>query len=473
MPLKNIHLKLAELKSKVNEYNLTPEIRALFDTLIILIEILLQRQSKNSKNSSIPPSQDPNRIKNKSSAKGKKSGGQIGHKGLTLEKDPNPTEIIAIKLDRRSLPKGQKYINSEPETRQVKDFEVKVTIVEYQAEVVINEMGKRFVAEFPANVNKAVQYGSNIKSNAVYMSHYQMCSLDRIEDNFLDQLNIKLSEGSIHNFSLEFYKKLMPWNTFVKENLISQNLLHADETGINVNSDNYWLHVLCNAKFTLFFAHSKRGKEAMDEMGVLPYFKGYLCHDHWKPYFSYLCTHVLCNAHHLRELVYIEEVEKQIWAKKMREFLILLNEEVKAKGGSLSVPRQKEQIKNYFKILKDGEKECPIAKAVKGKRGRTKQSKSRNLLDRFKEFEKEILNFMRNKTIPFTNNQGENDLRMTKVKLKVAGCFRSFLGAQIFASIRGFINTCKKNNINTTDAIKAVFDNKLDEIINKIQNYTE
>ena len=265
----------------------------------------------------------------------------------------------------------------------------------------------------------------------------------------------------------------MPWNTFVRKNLIGQNLLHADETGINVNRDNYWLHVLCNAKFTLFFAHSKRGKEAMDEMGVLPYFKGYLCHDHWKPYFSYLCTHVLCNAHHLRELVYIEEIEKQIWAKKMREFLIQLNEEVKEKGGSLSVSKQKKQIKKYFKILKDGEEECPIAETVKGKRGRTKQSKSRNLLERFKEFEKEILNFMSNKTIPFTNNQGENDLRMTKVKLKVAGCFRSFLGAQIFASIRGFINTCKKNNINVTDAIKAVFDGKLNDIIVKVQNHAE
>jgi len=181
-----------------------------------------------------------------------------------------------------------------------------------------------------------------------------------------------------------------------------------------------------------------------------------------------LFDHILCNAHHLRELTYIEEEENQKWAMIMKKFLLDLNKEVYKKGGKIGNKRQAEVIKRYREILEKGEKECPINMIKSGKRGKTKQSKSRNLLDRFKEYEKEILSFMKNPLIPFTNNQGENDLRMTKVKLKVAGCFRSTLGAQIFARIRGFINTCKKNNINISWALKEVFDGNLDDIIKKV-----
>jgi transposase len=470
MSINEIQIKLLELKTKITSYKLSPEVRALFATLVLLIEILLQKQGKNSRNSSIPPSQDPNRPKNKKLKNKRKSGGQKGHKGFTLEKEPHPDEIIPLKLDRRTLPKGHQYKSGEPETRQVKDFEVTVVVTEYQAEVLLDENGTRYVAEFPSHVTKAIQYGSGVKTNAVYMSYYQMSSLERIEDHFSDQLKINLSEGSLYNFGLELYGKLEPWDNLLKVKMRTEALLHADETGVNVNGNRLWLHALCNPKYTLFSVHAKRGKEAMDEMGILPHFKGYLCHDHWKPYFCYFCHHILCNAHYLRELTYLEEMEGQIWAKKMREFLLELNDEVKAKGGRLSVSRQEKEIIKYQKILKDGEKECPLSEAVKGKRGKVKQSKARNLLERFQNFEKEILGFMMNKLLPFTNNQGENDLRMTKVKLKVAGCFRSLIGAHIFARIRGFINTCKKNDINVTEALRATFDGNLEAIIKMMPN---
>jgi len=331
-----------------------------------------------------------------------------------------------------------------------------------------DKKGNRYVASFPSHVTKVIQYGSGIKSNAVYMSNLQMVSLDRIEENFKDQFNIKLSDSSVYNFSLELYQKLSKWDDLMISKLITEELLHADETGINVNADKHWLHALCNKKLTWFYVHKNLGKEAMDQMGVLPFFKGYLCHDHWKAYFMYFCTHVLCNAHHLRELTYIEEEENQKWAKKMKEFLLALNKEVNEKGGKLSSKRQKCVIKSYQAILKNGESECPVNISKKGKRGKTAQSKTRNLLDRFKDYETEILGFMKKKLKPFTNNQGENDLRMTKVKLKVSGCFRSLNGAQIFARIRGFINTCKKNDINVSWAIKEVFNGNLDLIIKQV-----
>lgn len=473
MTNKIIRLNLSVLKEKIANATLSAEVRILVDSLLHLFDLLLSMLGKNSANSSIPPSQDPNRAKKKSSKGKKKSGGQPGHVGTTLEKVASPDEIIPLKIDRRTLPKGLEYINGEIETRQVKDFEVKVVVVEYQAEVLIDENGKRYVAEFPSHVKTGIQYGCAVKTNAVYMNYFQMSSLDRIAANFSDQFNINISQGSLFNFCVELYEKLEPWENWMTTTLKSEDLLHADETGANVNGDKLWLHTLCNLKYTLFYIHKKRGKEAMDEMGVLPYFKGNLCHDHWKPYLLYLCSHLLCNAHHLRELTYIEEAEGQVWAKKMREFLLNLNKEVKKKGGKLGVTRQKKIIAKYQKILRDGEKECPISPPVKGKRGRTKQTKSRNLLDRLNDFEKETLKFMTKATLPFTNNQGENDLRMTKVKLKIAGCFRSLLGARIFARIRGFINTCIKNGINVSDAIKAVFMGNLDEIIKKMTRIAE
>lgn len=467
MTKNQIKIKLSEIKLKVNNYKLQPEVRALFDALILLFEILLLKSSANSKNSSVPPSQDPNRVKTRKSTN-RKTGGQLGHKGFTLELDPNPTEIIPLAIDRRKIPNNTTYKKAKPEIRQVKDFSVEITVTEYQAEVLIDENGKRYVADFPENVTKAIQYGSGIKANAVYMANFQMVSLDRIEENFSDQLNVKLSDSSVFNFSKELYLKLAKWDDNIKLKLITEELLHADETGINVNGDKFWLHALCNKQFTWFEVHKNRGKDAMDQMGVLPYFKGYLCHDHWKAYFMYFCHHILCNAHHLRELTYIEEEENQKWAMIMKKFLLDLNKEVYKKGGKIGNKRQAEVIKRYREILEKGEKECPINLIKSGKRGKTKQSKSRNLLDRFKEYEKEILSFMKNPLIPFTNNQGENDLRMTKVKLKVAGCFRSTLGAQIFARIRGFINTCKKNNINVSWALKEVFDGNLGDIIKKV-----
>lgn len=468
MTNKNIQLKFSDLKDKVKKLKLSTENRVLFESLFILFEILLTKLFKNSNNSSIPPSQDPNRAKKAKSTSNKKSGGQPGHAGVALEKVANPDKTIPIDIDRRTIPKGVEYKSAERETRQVIDFEVKVVVVEYQAEVLIDENGKRYVAEFPSHAKTGVQYGCTVKSNAVYMNYFQMSSLERIVANFSDQLNIKLSQGSIFNFCVELYEKLEPWEDWLKTKLKTEELLHADETGSNVNGEKLWLHTLCNGKFTLFFIHEKRGKEAMDEMGVLPYFEGNLCHDHWKPYFLYLCSHLLCNAHHIRELTYAEEIEGQVWAKKMREFLLDLNEEVKKKGGKLGISRQKDMIAKYQKILRAGEKECPISPPVKGKRGRIKQTKARNLLDRLQDFEKETLKFMTKKTLPFTNNQGENDLRMTKVKLKIAGCFRSLLGARAYARARGFINTCIKNDINVSEALNAVFKGELDEIIKQM-----
>lgn len=288
--------------------------------------------------------------------------------------------------------------------------------------------------------------------------------MDRVRDYFQDQAGIAISKGSIANFNVEAAEKLKKFEVWAKEQLKKSDLVHGDETGINVGGKKVWLHNLSNDKITLFYAHHKRGKEAMDEMAVLPFFKGVLCHDHWKPYFRYSCTHSLCNAHHLRELEWCVEFEKQSWAQQMKELLVEINHE-KITTGFITEEQQKDFEKRYRKILKDGKSECPITLKIEKKRGRTKKTKSRNLLDRLENFEEETLRFMRQPLVPFTNNQGENDIRMTKVQQKISGCFRSMEGANNFCLIRSYITTCKKNGFNPTEALTLLFEGSLPTFI--------
>lgn len=451
-------------KTLESNSSLDPSIKSLIKMLIVIISILSGRFKLDSKNSSKPPSQDPNRKKTPKNSSQKKPGGQVGHKGNTLKKVDNPDRIIELFVDRTKLPSGD-YKEVGYKTRQVFDLEVKVIVTEYQAEILQGPDGKKYMAPFPPTVQKAVQYGAGIKANAVYMKCYQMVALKRIEDHFFDQLKIPVSKGSIFNFSNEAYHTLEAFENWAKKELEKSDLLHADETGININGKRHWLHVLCNHAVSLFHVDSKRGKDAMDAMAVLQKYKGVLCHDHWKAYFRFACLHSLCNAHHVRELTFAEEIEGQAWARELKELLLQANDEVSEQGGILSSKRSAEITKQYREILARGEIESPLAKKVNGKRGRSKQTKSRNLLERLRNFETETLRFMHEKIVPFTNNQGENDLRMTKVQQKVSGCFRSMEGAQIFARIRSYINTCQKNGVRPTEALTLLFEGRLPEFI--------
>jgi transposase len=216
------------------------------------------------------------------------------------------------------------------ETRQVVDIEFKRVVTEFQAQILENECGKRFIAPFPDGVNSRIQYGNGLKAHAVYLSQYQLLPYDRIREYFTDQLDIPLSSGSLYNFINSTFSMLEELNVLdiIKSNLKKEKVLHADETGININGKRQWLHNASSLKWTYLAAHEKRGHDAMDEIGILPHFKGVMCHDHWKPYYRYDCQHSLCNAHHLRELTRANEQDGQVWAETMRIFLVSLNQSV-------------------------------------------------------------------------------------------------------------------------------------------------
>ena len=264
---------------------------------------------------------------------------------------------------------------------------------------------------------------------------------------------------------------MIKYESLVKSHLVSRPLLHADETGININGKLLWLHTVSDDLWTMYFPHTKRGTEAIKAMGILENFQGILCHDHFKSYFKLKCTHALCNAHHLRELERAWEHDGHRWAKKMQDLLLEINEATTKAGGCLTEEAAKSCRKRYRNTLTRGDKECPPPDPKKhiGKRGRQAKTKSRNLLERLRDFEKETLRFMTNKLVPFTNNQGENDIRMTKVQQKISGCFRSLEGAQIFCRVRGYLSTCSKHDVSPTEALQMLFDGRLPDFVAKLE----
>jgi len=465
--LKNVDRTLRQDKS------ISPQVRAMLDLLVVIINLLVGKLAINSTNSSTPPSQDPHRqrgSKRKARGNKRKPGGQNGHPGATLQPEENPDRIEIIEVDRRTLP-GGRYRSAGWESRQVIDIEISKVVTEYRAEIVEDIRGHQFIAEFPAGVTRPVQYGNRVKAQAVYMSQHQLVPYDRVRDYFADQCTIPLSVGSLFNFNKEAFGLLETFESMVTRQLIVEPLLHADETGINVNGSCLWLHSVSNDRWTLFFAHANRGGEAMKAMGVLAHFGGTLCHDHWKPYFQFNCLHALCNAHHLRELERAWEQDGQRWAKKMQALLLEMNDATIKAGGCLSEKAAHRLRSRYRNVLTRADKQCPTPLPTDRptKRGRIAKTKSRNLLERLREFENETLRFLTDPLVPFTNNQSENDIRMTKVQQKISGCFRSFEGAQIFCRVRSYLSTCRKHGLPPTEALQTLFSGRLPDFFANLE----
>ena len=469
MKIENIDIEATIEKAQIlvrEDKQLSTATKSMFEIMILIITLLANRLNLNSTNSSKPPSTDPNRKKKTKSKTGKKPGGQKGHVGTTLKKVDDPDKVKLIKVDRSKLPPGR-YRQVGFDSRQVFDIDISRVVTEYRVQILQDDKGNRFVATFPKGVTKAVQYGTGLKAHSVYMSQFQLVPYNRIQDYFADQLHIPISEGSIFNFNKEAFRSLVDFENRVKNELTASDLAHADETGINIGGKRHWLHCVSNDSWTLYYPHEKRGMDAINDMGVLPWFKGVLCHDHWKPYYKIDCTHALCNAHHLRELTRAWEQDDQQWAQKLKNLLETINRKVTDAGGALDAQESQKYRLRYRAILKQGEIECPepIRPKKKGKRGRIKKSKSRNLLERLRDYEQDALRFMDNGYVPFSNNLGESDIRMTKVQQKISGCFRSMDGAQIFCRVRSYLSTCRKQGVKSSHALDLLFNGKLPDFL--------
>ena len=451
---------------------------ALFQTTFLAVVERIQKLedqlAKNSRNSGKPPSSDrydhePPRPKSLRKRSRRKSGGQPGHPGETLKLVEKP-DLVKVHRVQECQHCGQSLKRRKAvghEKRQVYDLpKVEIRVTEHRAEIkACSCCGKETRAAFPHEVSKAVQYGIEIKAQMVYLNTEQHIPLERTCDLLDEFYHHRPSEGTIVAAWAEAAQKVEKPNAALKEHLVEhEKVAHFDETGMVINGVLHWLHTASTSLLTYYAMHPKRGRAAINEINILPRFKGHALHDDLAAYFQYEVEHALCNAHHLRALLFLWERYPQKWVQDLIDLLSQIKEKVEAvkrkAETALSVRQTNAFSKAYDELVKKGLRANPPSKKNRrqpGQRGRLKQSPARNLLLRLREHKQAVLAFMYDFNVPFDNNQAERDLRMMKVKQKVSGGFRSTAGAQNFCNLRGYLSTARKNGLKALEALRLAF----------------
>lgn len=430
---------------------------------------LKRRLSQNSNNSSKPPSSDPPWIKSsrkkglESKKSKRKTGGQPGHKGNKLTKFNQVDHYIKHQLSSCPRCQNNKLEFKEIKKRQVADIPIpKMDITEHHFYSYHCECcGERFESPAIKNFSQEVQYGPRIKTLVSYLNVYQLIPYKRLVEVISDLYGHQISQGSISNFNKELSDKLSGFIAKIKECFQDENqIFHSDETGCRVASGSAWLHVYSDRDKTLLEGHERRGKIAMDEIGVLPQAKGTVIHDRFGSYFGYdQLNHGLCNAHILRELTALQETTDLEWPGQIKA--LLKKSYAKKKKGAISKISGQRYKNKFMTILRNQRvyyqnQDKKIKKKIRGK---PKRSKDHNLFNALWKYKKEILHYLDHQDVPFDNNQGERDLRMFKVKMKISNLFKSKKWMNVHAYIRSYVSTLKKNNSNIINNLILVFNN--------------
>ena len=294
-----------------------------------------------------------------------------------------------------------------------------------------------------------MQYGPRIVACVVYLQTYQLLPEARLVELMAVVLGVKLCAGTIGNMSRACAARLSDFARKLRDCVAAAPVKHMDETGFRIAGKLQWLHIASTALMTFYRACAQRGDMLANVVGVV-------VHDHWKPYYTMEgILHALCNAHHLRELKALIEIEKEEWASRMQRLLRRASHaaNLARERGLVLEPALIALIeRRWDAIVAEGlafhEALPPLAGAVKKdgvqRRGRKPRRTGHNLLLRFQTRKPDALRFLHDPAVPFSNNQGERDARMMKAKQKISGGFRSIGGAEDFATLRSVISTAKK-----------------------------
>jgi transposase len=380
------------------------------------LQALRDQVAKNSRNSGKPPSSDglkKPRTRSQRKKSGKRSGGQPGHTGHTLAMSDTPDHIQVHSVttcpdcatDLGNVAPGQ------PERRQVFDIPpVTLEVTEHQAEVKVCPQCQRVVkGAFPVDVTQAVQYGPRWLAQVSYLNSYQLLPWARTCEVRGDFYGHTPAEAIVKAANRAVAEQVAPSIEVLKKQLIAAEVLHLDESGLRVEGQLNWLHVASTPQLTYYYVHPKRGQEAMNAMQILPEFMGYAVHDHWQSYFKFTtCQHVLCNAHHLRQLQFVVDQYEQSWAEEMMQLLVDIKAEVAAappERPALPPTRLAHFEQRFDELISQGlAANPPPVNPPPKKRGRRKQSPPKNLLDRLRDYKPQVLAC--NQSLPPMKQQG-------------------------------------------------------------------
>ena len=436
----------------------------------IMIAIFLEKTTKKtSTNSSIPPSQtDKDETKKAPKTNRDTSAAENSMTGENFE-TTTVEEVSTVEVCDSC---GTDLSDIEPsacEQRVLRD--IKFTVVDLKVDAEIKdcpECRARTKGRFPENMPGPLQYGNGIKAFMINLLVTQMVSLNRAVGLVLAMSGIKLSEATCLNYIQRLHDALEPWEAGTKEYILTLPALHADETSLKVNKKNHWMHVVTNGLVTLKYLHRKRGKEAIEFFGIIPFYIGTLIHDRWAAYLSYfLCKHQVCGSHLLRDLAFVIDSNGYRWARLMHKLLREICHAVnQSETGVLSEAECRRYRKRYRTILTQGGKELPeIPQRRGGKRGPIAKSDAHNLHEALLKLEESVLRFMSDPDVSFTNNTAEQKIRMAKVKIKVSGCFRTERFAHAWCRISSYLDTMAELGYNPIEAIQIALDGNAADMI--------
>lgn len=433
------------------------------------IKELEGRLALNSRNSSKPPSSDGLVKPNPKSLRvpgQRPKGGQKGHSGNTLRHSARVDQVIEHPGPSHCTACQQALSKFEViQRRQVFELPVlRPQVIEHRLLRARCTCGAVHEGLWPEGINAPTQYGANVKALAVHLNQYHLLPLKRSSEVLQDIFGLSVSQASLLAFTAEAAHRLKPTVAAIAQAVQRASVVHADETGIRVQDKLQWLHCAVTPTLTWLGHHERRASVAFEALGLLPDFKGTLVHDGLAGYRNLDCLHSLCNAHHLRELTFVHEQERAFdpWAQEMIDLLLLAHGEIQQNEGQLLRPdRQAWFHSQWDALLTTGESFCPAQPppegAPDGKRGRRKQSKAFNLLRRLRDYRDEVWRFMTDPGVPFTNNLAEQALRMSKVRQKISGCFRTDEGASIFFTLRSYLATMHKQGACLFDCLLSTF----------------
>jgi len=438
--------------------------------LLARVHELEGRLAKDSHSSSKPPSSDglARKTRSQREASGKKSGGQPGHEGHHLKLVETPDEVTRHRPSHcQQCQQSLEGVEGEiVERRQVQDLPpVRLVVAEHQVEEVrcphCQQMSR---GSFPEGVSAPAQYGTGVKALAVYLHQYQLVSMERTAEVLQDVCGCRISEGTLVSWEQEAASRLEPTVEQIAERVACSRLQHADETGMRLGGKLHWIHVNSTRFLTHLAWHKKRGRTALEAIAIWPRFRGRAMHDRWKSYDSYDCEHSVCCAHLVRELTYLSEHDHQEWAADLKYLVLSMHaaaQQWREQGACCVPPEERDAwVAQYFEILTHGYATQPLPPTQAPpprKKGRPKQSAAKNLLDDLLRRADQVLAFLDDLSIPFTNNQAERDLRMVKVQQKIAATFRTEAGATAFCHIRSYLSTMRKQGHAMLHSLSAAF----------------
>lgn len=413
---------------------------------------LERRLGLNSSNSGKPPSSDglkkPVRVSSLRQPSGKKPGGQRGHPGETLRRTETP-DVVIDHYPSACAACGEPLTGASTTNyiaRQVVDLPEPqpLVVTEHRAhDCRCPACGTQTRAAFPDWVNAPVQYGKRIGAFVLYLLHYQLLPEKRLATLMADLFGVPLATATIARISQDFAQRFQDFAAAIRDHVAAAPVKHMDETGFRIGGKTKWLHIASTTLLTFYRAAAKRGSLLANVIGIV-------VHDHWKPYYTLTgVVHALCNAHHLRELKALVEIEKEDWAVRMQRLLrrachavnLARERDVPLKPSLIAlIERRYDAIVAAGLTFHEAQSALPKTKP----RGRPPRRVGHNLLLRLSTRKQDALRFLNDPRVPFTNNLAEQDARMMKLRQKISGGFRSDDGATDFALIRSVLSTARK-----------------------------